>query len=685
MKTPKSSCRICWQIPLLFTLLFFGTTAGMIAGDGQENQRKAIDDAIAKVKPALVQIHVVAQNFYDGREQKFEAFGSGVIVSPDGLVVTNHHVAGHTARIFCILSDKRKIPAELVGTDPLSDISVLRLPTENKEQFPFVSFGDSDKLEVGDTVLAMGSPVSISQSVTQGIVSNIAMTMPLMYKKYGIKLRMDGEDVGSLVRWIGHDAVIYPGNSGGPLVNLKGEVVGINEIGIGLGGAIPSNIAKEVYDSIVKDGKMERAWIGLEFQPLLKSQADNKGVLVSGTIEDSPAEKAGFLPGDIMIRLDGKDVNVKYDEELPILCHMVSELPIDKEAKALILRDGKEKEISLTPVHREPAQPKTSEIKPWGITARDISNIDAKELKRENQKGVLVTSVRTGGPSGESKPSLQEDDVIVEVGGKPVENMEAFTKLTKDLTPKGSGRNPVLAAFERKSNRFLTVIKLGSEEITDHGREVSKAWLPVGFQVMTREIAEKLGIKGKSGVIVTMIYPGSKSVTDGLQIGDIIMAVDGDKVQTVNPEDAEVFTNMIRQYDIGAKPELAIFRAGKELKVPVELIRTPYLPREMKKYSDEDFEIVAREIASMEKTENKLDEKESGVEIDEVKPGSWATLGNLNNGDIVSSINGIEVKNLADFENAMKKMNSEKPKTVVFKVLRGIHRLFIEVEPKWNP
>ena len=295
MKTPKSSCRICWQIPLLFTLLFFGTTAGMIAGDGQENQRKAIDDAIAKVKPALVQIHVVAQNFYDGREQKFEAFGSGVIVSPDGLVVTNHHVAGHTARIFCILSDKRKILAELVGTDPLSDISVLRLPTENKEQFPFVSFGDSDKLEVGDTVLAMGSPVSISQSVTQGIVSNIAMTMPLMYKKYGIKLRMDGEDVGSLVRWIGHDAVIYPGNSGGPLVNLKGEVVGINEIGIGLGGAIPSNIAKEVYDSIVKDGKMERAWIGLEFQPLLKSQADNKGVLVSGTIEDSPGNSILLL------------------------------------------------------------------------------------------------------------------------------------------------------------------------------------------------------------------------------------------------------------------------------------------------------------------------------------------------------------------------------------------------------
>src|SRR5262249_34536679 len=148
---------------------------------------------------------------------------------------------------------------------------------------PVAPFGDSDRLKVGDRVLAMGSPRALSQSVTMGIVSNREMTLPRT--TFG-SFRLDGEEVGSLVKWIGHDAQIFPGNSGGPLVNLDGQIVGINDISAGLGGAIPGNLAREIADQLIQYGEVKRSWLGLAVQPLLKSSKLDRGVLVSGVLPD---------------------------------------------------------------------------------------------------------------------------------------------------------------------------------------------------------------------------------------------------------------------------------------------------------------------------------------------------------------------------------------------------------------
>src|SRR2546428_2298372 len=241
---------------VLFGFVIFSTVESAVASheDVPSHLRSQVDAAISKVKPALVRIRVVSAEYSEGREVKIQAVGSGAIITKDGYLITNHHVAGHAKRMFCTLWNREEVEAELVGTDPLTDISVLKLKSETPREFTPARFGDSSKMRVGDSVLAMGSPMALSQSVTLGIVSNTEMIMPRFFGPFA-RFKLDGEDVGTLVRWIGHDAPIYGGNSGGPLGNLRREIIGINEISFGLAGAIPGNLAQGVAEQIMTKGK----------------------------------------------------------------------------------------------------------------------------------------------------------------------------------------------------------------------------------------------------------------------------------------------------------------------------------------------------------------------------------------------------------------------------------------------
>src|SRR5215212_10168394 len=268
------------------------------SSDVAEDVRAMVEQAIGRMRPALVRIHVVSTEYREGREMKMQAVGSGAIITKDGYLVTNHHVAGHAARMVCTLWNREEIEAELIGTDPLTDISVLKLKPDQAREFTPAKFGNSAGLTVGESILAMGSPMALSQSVTLGIISNVEMIMPKLFGSFG-RMRLDGEDVGGLVRWIGHDAAIYGGNSGGPLVNLHGEIVGINEIRFGLSGAIPGNLARNVAEEIIAKGKLERSWLGIDVQPLFKHSQAERGVIISGVINDSPASRAGLEPGDL--------------------------------------------------------------------------------------------------------------------------------------------------------------------------------------------------------------------------------------------------------------------------------------------------------------------------------------------------------------------------------------------------
>jgi serine protease Do len=670
---------------LLLSLALGGVSASTAqspdSSESAATDLAAVHAALAKVAPALVRIHVVTLDHQDGRELKREASGSGTIITPEGHVVTNHHVAGKTKVILCTLASREEVPAELVGTDPLSDIAVLKLKPPVPRSFPTASFGSAASLEVGDRVLAMGSPLALSQSVTMGIVSNTEMIMPRLFWPFN-RMTLEGEDVGSIVRWIGHDAPIFGGNSGGPLINMRGEIVGVNEISLGLAGAIPSDLAREVATAIIKDGRVKRGWIGLDVQPLLKSSGLTKGALVGGTIQGSPAAAAGFLPGDVVTRIGSQDVTVRFAEEIPLFNQTIMRLALGKPVDITVRREGKSLTLRVVPEERESVESPVVELPAMGVTASNLTAWSAKELKRTGRDGVRVRGVRPGGAAAEGRPALESDDVIMEVDGTAVRNVAALRTALDERSRDATGPVSMLVSFDRGRERMLTVLEVGRPGLEDPGLETRKAWVPVAVQVLTPQLADKLGLPGRSGVRVTRVFGGSAAAA-GLRLGDIVTAVDKDPVEASQPSDEELFATMIRQYKIGSTVQLTVVRDGREQQVAVQLETSPRLPREMKKYEDPSFEFRVRDVTAADEAERSWTGTERGVLVEAVGEGGWAALAQLGEGDLVLEIDGAAVPDVEAVQQRMHKIAEIKPPAVVFKVRRGIRTLFVELQSGW--
>jgi S1-C subfamily serine protease len=328
--------------------------------------------------------------------------------------------------------------------------------------------------------------------------------------------------------------------------------------------------------------------------------------------------------------------------------------------------------------------PQQQELKAWGLTARNISFLIAREMKRDSLDGVLVTSVRPAGPAGEAKPALEPKDVLVEVNGTAVTNLQGLADLTRTLTDGHADPVPVIATFERKAARYMAVVKVGIQELKDPGLEVTKAWLPVETQAMSREIARQLGEPTLKGFYITRVYAGTTAAKAELKPGDFIVAVDDEKLMASGPEYADELSSLIREYDVGKTVELTVLRGKTRIKVPVELVRSPRMQREMKKYRNDDFEFTARNVSFFDDAEQQWDPDQRGALVEEVKSGSWAELGSLDVGDLILEVDGHAVENVDDLRHQLEQTASAKRSVVVLKVLRGIHSLFLELEPNWK-
>ncbi len=639
-----------------------------------------LQQAINRVYPSLVQIHVLSAFSEGGRERKFQASGSGAIISADGYVITNHHVVGKATSIRVILPTFEELEAKLVGTDPLADIAVIKLDLSQRPPgsppLPVAHFGESSALKVGDTVLAMGCPLALSQSVTRGIVANTDMRIPRT-------LELDGENVGSVVKWIGHDAQIFPGNSGGPLVNLDGEIVGINELGIGLAGAIPSDLARAVAEQLIAKGRVDRAWTGMAFQPLLKNSPPSMtGVLVSAVLPGTPAAAAGVKPGDRVLAVEGHPANVRFDTQLPHFINELLQRPPGAPLTLSLARGSQQLTVTLTPLLRDEARAKEVELKEWGLTVRRLTRVEAIDLQRPDSKGVLVSTLLPGGPSDKAVPALRAGDVVTQVAGKPIDGPDALLKATADLLAGARAPVPSVVGFERGAEKMLTLVEVGIRPPQEPPAEARRGWLPIATQVLSRKLANALGYKGRKGVRVTQVYPDSDA--SGLKVGDVITKVDDALVEASEPQDADVFDGLVRAYKPGSKAQFAVLRDGKPLVLGVSLLEGPRQENELRVYEDVVLEFRARDIAYLDRVKRRWSKDETGALVSQVDVGGWAAVGGLRIDDLIASVDGKPVRTVQELEALLRPVKQTKPHHLTFFVKRGVQTLFLEIQPTWG-
>ena len=379
------------------------------------------------------------------RAMKQQSLGSGFIIDKDGYIITNNHVVSGADEIKVKLAEGTEYTAKVVGRDSKTDLALIKISSIFKD-LPTLALGDSDSMQVGDWVLAIGNPFGLEHTVTQGIIS------------------ASGRAIGSgpYDNFLQTDAPINPGNSGGPLVNLKGEVIGINTAivaaGQGIGFAIPSNSAKAVIAQLREKGKVVRGWIGVSIQSVTPELAPSFGLekpvgaLVADVVQDSPAEKCGIKQGDIIIFFDGKAV--KTSSDLPWI---VADTPVGKIADVKVMRQGKEVDLKVK-VEEMTEQRVASQMggpgQRFGLTVDNIKPEWRRQFKITVPSGVVITDVAQNSPADDA--GLQTGDVIREVNKKPVRDLKDYRK----AMAQAGGNKAVLFLVNRGSQTFYVSIKV---------------------------------------------------------------------------------------------------------------------------------------------------------------------------------------------------------------------------------
>lgn len=430
------------------------TTESAIVSGGQKQLYSARD----KVLPALVHIQPVIQNFQTGELEKQAVIGSGVIFHADGYVVTNYHVAGKAVRIFCTLSDKEVVPATFVGGDPATDLAVIKLDLTDYSgaKLTVAEFGNSDSLQDGEFVLAMGSPLALSRSVSAGVVSTRDR-----YFERDVRLP-SGEPTGVYNLWIQTDAAINPGNSGGPLVDMNGKIVGINSratlFANNIGFAIPINIVKEVTAAILDHGEVVRSYIGVQGQALQELEGyfmtgKNKGVLIASLDNSSPASEAGLQAGDVIMAINGAPVSARFAEELPGFYRMIARYAPGTPLEMTVQRDSGEFKATVTTRKLGALRGEDFDVKAWGFTVKGITGQMRIDEQLKDTVGIYVTGVKRTGPADNG--GLRRGDVIKKIGDTTVSSLEEFTKLYDAQS--AEKKNVLLTTDRRGATRFALI------------------------------------------------------------------------------------------------------------------------------------------------------------------------------------------------------------------------------------
>ncbi len=452
------------RILLLVLAVLFSTSCAMLSsrktsGLKTLDFRKVVQDSKDKVFPAVVFVKCLQKTHRTGEKRSYEVSGSGVIISPEGEFLTNWHIVNQTEEIRCLLYDGRSFSARIIGGDKDLDLALCRLDrVSSNSPLPYAELAESKGLREGDFVMAMGAPWGLSRSVSIGIIS---CANRYLEKKSEYSL------------WLQTDAAISPGNSGGPLVNTDGKVVGINTLAMPYGGdmgfAVPSSVIKEIMPSIREYGSANWGWTGLILQPLRDFERDmyfeaDRGFIVAGTVADSPARKAGVLDRDRIVAVAGDAVTARTPEDLPRIRRKIALLPTSKPIKLDVVREGEQIELELQPRAKGDVEGKELDCPRWDLTVKAVNQFENPNLYFHRKKGVFVYGVRH--PGNASDAGIYHDDIILKIGDRSIESLEDVKKAHAEA----------LENMEEKSRVLFTILRNGlmRQVVLDFSRDYER-------------------------------------------------------------------------------------------------------------------------------------------------------------------------------------------------------------------
>lgn len=429
MTRRRSTPLLLATVALAFGVLMGQSTARVGAppsppGDSpaEVDFRHVVQKAKDKVFPAVVFIKCLRESFDAGKKVTQEVSGSGVLMSADGEVLTNWHVIDKATEVRCLLYDGSHYDADILGSDKDIDLALIRLKRDaGAADLPHASLADSSALTEGDFVMAMGAPWGMSRSVTIGIISSVRRYLP-ENSEYSL--------------WLQTDASISPGNSGGPLVNTEGQVVGINTRGVTAGGdlgfSVPSNTIALLLPRLRESGQVKWSWTGLQLQPLRDFDRNmyfegDEGVIVAGTDPDSPARRAGIRERDRIVAIGGQSVTAITEEDLPRVRFMLGMLSEDQATPFVIQRGDERLTMSLTPREKGRVEGEELDCPRWDMTVKAINQFDNPDLHFQRARGVFILATKY--PGNASTAGLRPQDILLELDGQEITTLDEVKKI----------------------------------------------------------------------------------------------------------------------------------------------------------------------------------------------------------------------------------------------------------------
>jgi len=643
------------------------------------------------VQPHVVSILVVREDFVSSEASLLVTSGSGTVISAAGHIATNAHVTENGKRFKVVMNDKREFKARLVGEDPVSDLAVLKIDSDAGAPFAFATFADTADLEPGDTVLAMGAPWGMTDSVSAGIVNNANRLLVTLFEDeadYEQAIGRGDQFTGRYYAWVQHDAPISPGNSGGPLVDIRGRIVGINTRGSGSNGgdmafAIPASIAKQVVAALIADGRVNRADFGFNVRSL-RNTPFSTGAVVSSVGRGSLAEKAGLVAGDRILAVNGLPTTLKQPEDVPNFRRELAERPVGSSLRLRVQHAAVVREIEVRSTLEEVARVKEIEVASLGLSVIDLTASMARNRFLEAKAAVGVVGVRAGGPAASAQPPVQVGDLLESINAQPLKQAAQLAERAPPVLELNDSLTHVLA-LSRRGNKMLSVITPAPKRlIPEQPPELSKAWAGWESQPIPAALAARLKLHAGGGFRVTRVYADSPAAKAAIKVGDLIIETNGVAVNPSGLIETVALDQRVRNASLQEPFLVALERDGRKLERALDLRLQPVQIADAERTWIDSLSLVAREMTFYDRVERNLGPSQAGVLIDRVENGGFGGLAHLRSGDLLVRLNATELRSVEGFAAALDALRTDREASLSFLVMRGAETRLLFVDSPWS-